>query len=352
MTDPVVWRAMVTAKATCAVLLTVILLGGRAEAGPGAVEAEALFRDAQALMDKGQYAEACEAFQTSQELDPAVNTLANLANCREKNGQYASAWGLFLEVERQTRSDKKQAGLNKAAKARAAKLEGRLSYLTISVPDESRIDGLVVTRNGAEVDSGLWNRAIPVDGGEYVIGGRAPGHEPWETRVAVAAENGRTTVDVPKFKEAQKLTIDEKPEPPPDEQPVDEVRDVGPAPAPGMFTTQRKIAVGVAVVGVGGIVAGVLLGGSAKDLETQANDLCPAGSCGDPDDFDEANSLLERADSRALQANIALGVGGAAIVGAVVLWFLGGPDAPAESGVALTPRVSPTHAGLDLAVRF
>jgi hypothetical protein len=333
------------------VVLVVGLLAGPAAAGPNAVEAEALFRDGLALMEKGQYAEACEAFKTSQELDASVNTLANEANCREKNSQHATAWGLFLEVERQTRGDKKQARLNKTAKERAAKLEGRLSYLTISVPDESRIDGLVVMRNGAPVDSGLWNRAIPVDGGEYVISGRAPGHEEWETRVSIAAENGKTTVDVPKFKEVKKLVVPEEPkQPPPDGGgPVDEPDDRLPVESPGMFTTQRKIAVGVAVVGVGGIVGGFLLGRSADDLAQQATDLCPSTPC---DDAEEANSLTDRAESRALQGNIVLGVGAAAVVGAAVLWFLGGPDAPAESGVALAPTLSPTFAGLDVAVRF
>ena len=64
-------------------------------------------------------------------------------------------------------------------------IEPRLSYLTISVPDDSRIDGLVVNRNGAPVDPVLWNRAVPVDGGSYSIGGLAPGHEQWTTVIAV-----------------------------------------------------------------------------------------------------------------------------------------------------------------------
>lgn len=349
MPNFVVLRAVATTRATCVALLCWAFTSATVEAGPGTAEAEKLFRDGQTLMGEKKYPEACEAFETSQELDPAVNTLANLANCREKNQQYATAWGLFLDLERQTRNDKKQAGLHKAAKERAAKLEGRLSYLTVSVPDEARIDGLVVMRNGTELDSGLWNRAIPVDGGEYVIGGRAPGHEEWETRVAVAAENGRTTVDVPKFKEIQKLVVPEKPSPRRDEPPAAERIAPAPRETPGMFTTRRKIAVGVAILGVGGLVGGVALGSSAGNLESQARDLCPSNPCADAT---EANDLLDRAGSRALQANIVLGVGAAALAGAVVLWFLGGPDSPTESNLALSPHISPTHAGLDLAVRF
>jgi hypothetical protein len=274
--------------------------------------------------------------------------LINLADCREKNRQLATAWALFLEVERQTRNDKKQAKLNKTARDRAAGIEPNLSYLTVSVPDESRVDGLVITRNGEELAAGVWNRAIPVDGGEYVISGRAPGHEEWKTTVFLAAEGGRASVDVPKFKEAPKIVT---PEPgAPATPPVDDDDDdLLPVEAPGTFTTRRKVALGVGVVGVAGVVAGVVLGGQASDLEDQARTLCPGNPCARGA---EANALLERGRSRAIGANLAYGVGGVAIVAAAVLWFTGGASAAESAATAVVPRLSPTYAGLDVAVRF
>jgi hypothetical protein len=63
-----------------------------------------LFRQGRDLLAAGKVAEACSAFEESQKLEPAVTTLFNLAGCREKLGQFATAWGLFLDTARQTRS--------------------------------------------------------------------------------------------------------------------------------------------------------------------------------------------------------------------------------------------------------
>ncbi len=345
-----------------ALVALVALRAAPASAGPDEVAAaEQTFRDGIDLMDDGKFKEACEAFETSQQLDPAVNTLANLANCREKNGQLATAWVLFLELERQTRGAKKRElkDLNKVANKRANNIQPKLSYMTISVPDESRIEGLLIKRNGEVIESSLWNRAIPIDGGDYTVSGEAPGHEPWETHVFVATEKAKVTVDVPKFKEAAKLVEETQPEEKKpeekkvaEEKPVDvEDRMPAPEPSPGMFTTQRKIAVGVGVLGVAGVAAAFVLGGKATDLEDQAHDLCPTQVC--PGMSDQANGLLDDARAKAFQANIALGVGAAAVVGAAVLWFTGGPSGGGgEKTLAVTPHVSPTQAGLDLAVRF
>src|SRR5689334_5913935 len=81
-----------------------LALSGTAQAQPSGAQAETLFRQGKELMGKGQIAEACAAFDASQKLDPTIATLLNQAACREKNGQLATAWGLFLEAERQTRS--------------------------------------------------------------------------------------------------------------------------------------------------------------------------------------------------------------------------------------------------------
>jgi hypothetical protein len=305
-------------------------------------EAEQRFRDGKKLMTEKKYAEACTAFETSQRLDPAIATLANLADCREKNGQIQSAWTAFLEVERQTRGDAKQAAVNKIAKDRATNLEARLSFLTVSVSRESDIEGLTLTRNGEAFDQGLWNTAIPVDGGEYVISGRAPGHEEWSTTVSVPAEKGRITVDVPKFKAVDELVKPPVPEPQPEA--AVEVHE-----GPSTFTGRRKLAVGVGAAGLIGVGAGIVLGLQAKSLDDDADELCPTlTNC---PAADAANDKVDQAQSRALFANVAYGVGGAAIVAAAVLWFTGAPE-DAEARTAVAPMITPSSVGIDVAVRF
>src|SRR2546430_1396906 len=92
------------------------LLAADARAQPKSAQAEVLFRKAKEAMTAKKYAEACSLFDESQKLDPVSSTMINQADCREKNGQLATAWGLFLTAERNTRSDASQAQLNSVAK--------------------------------------------------------------------------------------------------------------------------------------------------------------------------------------------------------------------------------------------
>ena len=116
--------------------------------------------------------------------------------------------------------------------------------------------------------------------------------------------------------------------------------------SPSMFTGKRKLALGVAGVGVVAIGAALVLGTQAKGFQSDAYALCPNPAMACPR-ADEANSLMEKGRGRALGANIAYGVGGAAVIGAAILWFTGAPSAN-EGRVAVTPRAN----GIDLAVRF
>src|SRR6476646_7884960 len=61
--------------------------------------AEALFRSGREAVDRGDWQTACARFEESHRLEPAVGTVFNLANCREKLGQLASAWQRFREVK-------------------------------------------------------------------------------------------------------------------------------------------------------------------------------------------------------------------------------------------------------------
>src|SRR5687768_8531645 len=60
---------------------------GRALAQPrDAAAGEALFIEGRRLMKVGDRPAACAKFAESQRLDPAVGTLANLADCEEQRG--------------------------------------------------------------------------------------------------------------------------------------------------------------------------------------------------------------------------------------------------------------------------
>jgi len=335
----------------CSAMVALAMVATSAYAQSSSAEAEQLFRDGKALMKERKYGEACAAFEASQNMDPSLATLLSLADCREKNWQIASAWGAFLDAERQTRNDSSQAALHKTAKDRAAKLEPRLSMLTVSVPDEARVDGLTITRNGDPIEEGSWNRAIPVDGGDYTIAGRAPGHEEWTTTVNVADEHGRASVDVPKFKAVAKLI---EPDPVPGQAGRDGPDIIVLTDRPSPLTKRRKIALGVVGVGVLAAAGGIVFGLQAKGFESDAKELCPNNPCGV--NADAANAAREKAETRALFTNISYGVAGAAVIAAAVLWITGAPEHQTEvqlgEDMAIAPVVSPSAAGVAVVGRF
>lgn len=323
------------------ILLTILCslsLASAAHAQSGSAEAEGLFRDGKRLMGEKKYAEACASFEASQNKDPLATTLLNLADCREKNGQIATAWGLFLEAERQTRGDKKQKALTKTAKDRAGKLEPRVSYLIINVPDDSRVDGLSITRNGEPVDELTWNRALPVDGGPYVIAGKAPGHEEWSTTVTVDAEKDKESVDVPKFKTLPEVVEDEKQQP--DIRPEDPEKIRPQARSSSGMSGKRKLSIAVGVVGLIGL-------GAAGYFELDARKKYDE-SVTETDNARQQELFDQAVSSRKIAIGTAIG-GGACVGVAAFLWLTGGSSGSDESdarSIRVLPALGPDGFGL------
>jgi len=317
-----------------------LCIAGSRPAHAQSAEAEALFSDGNKLFTEGKIAEACDAFDASNRVESRAGTLIRLGECREANQQFASAWSAYKDALNRVKDPRKR----ELATSRAAALVSRLSYLTISVADEARIDGLAILRNGKPLDPMLWNRGLPVDGGDYVIIGSAPGHEGWQTIAHVPSSGGKVSVEVPKFKELIKLVPPRTPAPvgPP---PVVSTVEGEPSGAHGGFTTRRKLALGLTGAGVVLAVTGSLLGASANHQKDAAFRKCPdpATPCGESG---EAQSLIQSGRRRALEANISFGVAAAAIVGAGVLWFTGGPEAESARHVAIVPRILSSEAGL------
>jgi len=327
-------------------ILAGLVGGSRAHAQ--SAEAEGLFNDGNKQMAEGKLAQACDAFEASNRVEPRAGTLIRLGECREQNQQLASAWSAYKDALTRVKDPRKR----EVATAKARALESRLSYLTVSVSDDSRIEGLTLTRSGKSVDPMLWNRALAVDGGDYVIAGRAPGHEEWQTTARVPIEGAKVNVEVPKLKELSKLA---SPSPPPATPSLlpsgTEPADHDAARSKGMFTTRRKIAIGVVGASVIGVVAGAVLGASAKGKQNDAFKLCPepATPCREAD---QSNALIKSSHSRALEANVAFGIGAAAAIGAGVLWFTGAPDAESPRRVSVVPSVVPGETGVVVMGRF
>lgn len=306
-----------------------ILAGGTAEvhAQPATAQAEQLFRDGKRLMGEGNITAACDAFEGSHRMAPAVSTLLNLADCREKNQQYASAWTHFIEAARQSQADPSLAALAETARRRAAAVEDRLSFLIINVPDEARIDGLTISRNGAPVDPAEWNRDMPVDGGEYRVEGKAPAFEPWSTTVKVGNAKDKQSVNVPRFREAISDAASSS---------ATVIR----ADQPRTFGGKRKVAIGLWAVGAVALGSGLALELSARNTYNDAKL---------EHDNDRRHELTASANSRRHYAQAAGAAGVVAVGVGALLWYRGGASA---RRVAVAPHLDADLAEIVLMGHF
>ncbi|MGE5186935.1 MAG: hypothetical protein ACM31C_33015 [Acidobacteriota bacterium] len=182
------------------IALVAVALVPATHADPASAQAEVMFRNGKRLLKLGKIAEACAAFDASEKLGPTISTRLNQANCREKNNQLATAWGLFLDAERDTRSATDDVGrqLHQVAADHADKLEARLSTLEIRVPAEARVEGLEIKRDDAVLDPAVWNQALPIDGGTYRISARGKTVPAWSTTVTIANEKDFKVVELPR----------------------------------------------------------------------------------------------------------------------------------------------------------
>lgn len=319
------------------VISAIMAVGSRAHAQVAAAQAEALFRQGRELLEARKVSEACTAFEQSQKLEPAIATLLNLAGCRELNHQYASAWGYFLQAERETRTAVDADGMkfHGVAEARAAAIERKVSRLTISVTAASQIDGLELLRGTTPVEPSAWNRALPVDGGTYTITARAPGTAPWTTTVTVGEETDTKTVDVPRLQAAAPEENDEDEGEPPTDIP----------------TRSRALALpislgAVAVLALGGAVAFELSAESTFD-ESQTEP--------DPTTSDR---LFAKANHKRYAAE-ALAVTGL-VAGGVAVWLYVrdsrdaavAPSVAASRSVNVAPTFTAAFSGLEIWGRF
>lgn len=104
-----------------------------------------------------------------------------------------------------------------------------------------------------------------------------------------------------------------------------------------LFTPLRKVAVGVGAAGLVAWAGSAVFGLQASSDRTEAQGLL--GENGVPaSDAPAARELAASVEQNAGRANLLLIVGGAAVSGAALLWFLG---APAE----VTPTLAPTAGG-------
>jgi serine/threonine-protein kinase len=306
--------------------------------------AESLFRDARRLLDEGKYKEACEKLAVSQSLDAAAGTALNLARCYEKTGQVASAWARYREAASIAQATG-QADRAATARKGADALEASLPRLNIRAPEDASERPQKITRDGEVVAKEAWGVLIPVDPGSHEVEASAPGKKPWATTVAVALRESKDVVVPPLADDPAASALAGVTPPPPQNPPSPTPREPDAAPS-NYWSLQRTAGVAVGVVGVVGITIGIVEGLKYQSKKDDAASACD-GTCSDPDKVAEAAELQNEATKAGNIGIVSGAIGGAALIGGIVLFATAGSG----GGHARRVEIAPVAGFGDLGIR-
>lgn len=307
-----------------------------AQDGTDKAAAEALFGQGKKAFQAESYAEACQKFDASHKLDPAVGTLLFLGECNERQGKTASAWAAFKQAASlaQRVGDGKR---KKIAQVRIAALEPQVSKLTVEVGNPT--EGLSLRRDGVTLPRASWGTALPVDAGEVRIDATAPGKKAWSTTAQVSDGGETFTVNVPALEDvAGDAPPPVGPKAPATTGRADEGSNLG--------TTLEITGLTIAGLGGVGLVVGTVFGVLAKGTYDDSLEVCRTETLCSPEGLD----LRDEADSQALVSSITIPIGGVLVAGGLLMFFLApDDDAPTEEGhLTFTPQLGPGQAGLTL----
>jgi hypothetical protein len=299
-----------------ALLLTIFGSVSAASAQPSSTRgstttAESLFEEGRHLVERRQFAAACPKLAASKELEAGIGVGLWLADCLESNGQTASAWQEFMETAALAAShgDPRES----VAHARAAALLPRLSRIVLEAPS-ALPDAVAIVCDGAPVPRTRWSSGFYVDPGLHHLLATQAGRAYWEADVSVSSPAGVESLTLPAPPPpGLPATI---PSPSAREQPR-------PPDAPGEASRTGGKSVAIATVGTGlvSIGLGAFFGLTAKHDNDASQGGCGSEFCSPP-----AHDLRESALHNATAADVAFGIGAAAVVGGVLLYYIFSKD--------------------------
>ena len=313
-----------------AIAMMLVVMGAAPAAADG--KADALFEKGKKALAQKQYADACEAFELSDQLDPGIGVKLNAARCYEEWGKLARAYTWYVDAAAlaEKQKDKRLPQIKELVDA----LDADVPTLTIQVPPNSDIAGSQLKLDGKPLPDGMVGKETRVDPGPHELTWLSGGARKSKT---LALERGAS----------REVQLDLAPAPPAATASVGVTSTGEPvAEAPGGRSRTRTIA-SAALVGAGVVALGVsgYLTLSAKSdyndaLDTECMGMTTACS-------PRGLELTSDARSRANTATVFALVGVAAAAGGVILYLTAPSSTEARTGTAyVTPSVSPTSAGL------
>lgn len=305
--------------------------------------AEALFEEGRQLYAQGKLESACRRYEQSHQIDPGVGILLYLGDCYERIGKTASAWATFREAASAAHAAG-QGDRSRTADERARRLAPSLSKLVVFVSPDNRSSGLQVLLDGKELSPALFGVAFAIDPGPHELSARAPGALPWSQRFEVKPGSDYRDIQIPA------LALAPDPPLPTRSEPYPTAGTAGPEAVPAArlepradsaADRQKRAGVIVGGSGVAALGVGVALGLVASSHDEEAAENCPTVCL-----TREAADLNSSARTYALFANLAYGLGVAALTTGTVLYFTAEPSEAPRAAWRLEPAIGPREAGV------
>lgn len=300
--------------------------------------ADALFDEAQSLLDRGKTSEACTKLEQSDRMDPQLGTLLHLSHCYELLGRTGSAYLGFQRAFRLAR-ERNDARAD-AARQHVDDLQARVPRLVISVEAAD----LQVLQDGESIEPARRGQPLIVDPGWHVVEARRGGRVVFQRRVTLPED---AVVEMVRVVEESTAVVPASPPTPPSGQTsaprrgIDQPKGVG--------DTQRSLGIAVGIAGVVGLGIGGYFGLQTRDTLAKRDDVCPLKTGCTLNEIERNGQLTRDAEGSALAANVGLIAGGAMLLTGVGLYLLS-PRAPSE--VSISGWLSPHSAGLAGVHRF
>jgi hypothetical protein len=186
--------------------------------------AEERFHEGQRLFEAHQLEAAATALLESEQLDPQLGTLINLALCHEAMGHAATAMHEF-EVAAAWAAQRKQADREQYARQHAAELAKHAGAVHLQMPEGA--GRITVSIDGEPIPPGQWAMPVFLDAGPHSVHVTAPGMQEQDLPLAVAAGASDQLLTIPRPVPVAVETIPMDPPPPAPEEGGDPRRPLG-----------------------------------------------------------------------------------------------------------------------------
>lgn len=326
--------------------LVVLALAGTAHAD----KADALFKKAKKQLAEKRYPEACATFEQVDQIDPGIGAKLNVGKCYEEWGKLALAYRWYADAEAMATATKD--GRAPQIHALAEELDTNVPRLTLNIPDGADPDVVETIRlDGKPVADRTFGIEQRVDPGAHVIEMTIDGATKKKVVPVERGGSSEITLDVPKGK-GKKGSGWKSKKPPPDGgtgKPDPETPDVESPSVPG-----RNQRIAGIVIGASGVVAIGVAGGLTLSARGKYKDAIDTYCMGSSSMCDATGlDITHDARHRANIATVVTIVGGAAVIGGVVLYLTAPKGARREEhALRVTPVVGADGAAVFLGGAF